>query len=192
MKTMDDYYPAYHFRTITTRDEKILQDMLYLAIYLPPGESLLAADIVNIPDLKKYYAGWGKPHDFGLIAIEANSLEPLGAAWMRCFSIEHPGYGFVNVNIPEITIAVERSHRNQGIGTALLKQLISVAENSYLSLSLNVDQRNPAIHLYERLGFRIYSKIDPSVTMILMLNSRTMDSVTNDPIINPDEVMFTN
>ena len=44
--------------------------------------------------------------------------------------------------------------RNQGIGRALLQDLIDESERSNKQVSLNVMQGNPAIHLYERMGFK--------------------------------------
>jgi len=44
--------------------------------------------------------------------------------------------------------------RNQGIGLALLQDLIDESERSNKQVSLNVMQGNPAIHLYERMGFK--------------------------------------
>ncbi len=43
--------------------------------------------------------------------------------------------------------------RNQGIGTALLQDLLDEARHSNRALSLSVRQGNPAYELYRRLGF---------------------------------------
>ena len=51
-------------------------------------------------------------------------------------------------------IAVAASHRNRGIGTTFLGRLIEEATATGLPLTIHVEQMNPALRLYERLGFR--------------------------------------
>ena len=55
-----------------------------------------------------------------------------------------------------MNIVTKKCYRNQGIGTLLLKNLISISKNLNLhSLSLEVNEENKtAIHLYENLGFK--------------------------------------
>lgn len=54
-----------------------------------------------------------------------------------------------------ITIAVDEQFRNQGIGTALLQELFTLAKGEFSLelLHLEVYETNPAIRLYKRLGF---------------------------------------
>ena len=55
-----------------------------------------------------------------------------------------------------MNIVTKRSYRNQGIGTLLLENLISIAyELKLSSISLEVNEENmPAIHLYEKFDFK--------------------------------------
>jgi len=53
-----------------------------------------------------------------------------------------------------VDIAVLPEYRNAGIGTALLKDLISESEESGKPLSIHVERFNPALRLYGRLGFQ--------------------------------------
>ena len=78
---------------------------------------------------------------------------PVGAVWVRLWSAADPGYGYVGEGIPELAIALHPNYRRQGIGTALLKQLLEAAQSVYLAVSLNVRGDNPVVRLYERLGF---------------------------------------
>ena len=50
-----------------------------------------------------------------------------------------------------IDIVIEKKHQNKGLGTEILTKLIS--ENELISL--NVDMNNPALNLYQRLGFKV-------------------------------------
>ena len=51
-------------------------------------------------------------------------------------------------------IALAPAFRGRGIGSGLLRRLISEAEASGQTLSIHVEGNNPARRLYERLGFR--------------------------------------
>jgi ribosomal protein S18 acetylase RimI-like enzyme len=59
--------------------------------------------------------------------------------------------GESDVRIMEIALAP--AFRGRGIGTELLQALIAEAEAGGRSLSIHVEQGNPAMALYERLGF---------------------------------------
>ena len=50
---------------------------------------------------------------------------------------------------------VGRALRGQCIGTAVVKALMEEAVRADLALTLGVVKANPAVRLYERLGFRI-------------------------------------
>jgi ribosomal protein S18 acetylase RimI-like enzyme len=59
-----------------------------------------------------------------------------------------------------IDISLLEEHRNRGLGTELLRQLQRECEIAGLTLRLQVMQGNPAIHLYQRMGF-VQSCADP-------------------------------
>jgi ribosomal protein S18 acetylase RimI-like enzyme len=52
-----------------------------------------------------------------------------------------------------IDLSLLTEYRSQGIGSKILKDLIAEANEKNLPLNLHVIQNNPAIRLYERLGF---------------------------------------
>jgi ribosomal protein S18 acetylase RimI-like enzyme len=49
---------------------------------------------------------------------------------------------------------VDKSLRRQGIGTELVKGLIKEAASAGRAVALGVVKTNPAVRLYERLGFQ--------------------------------------
>ena len=105
------------------------------------------------PDLPvaRYVNNWGRPGDAGLIAWENG---PIGAAWYRVFPADAPGFGFVDEQTPELTIAVVPSRRGKGLGEQLLSALLERARSDgYGAVSLSVEPDNPALHLYKRHGF---------------------------------------
>jgi ribosomal protein S18 acetylase RimI-like enzyme len=52
-----------------------------------------------------------------------------------------------------VDIALLKEYRRQGIGSKIMKELIAEAEEKKVNLSLHVEHNNPAMGLYERLGF---------------------------------------
>ena len=64
-----------------------------------------------------------------------------------------------------VDVALLPGHRNAGIGTGLIRDVLAVAESDDLMVSLHVEVWNPAARLYERLGFRRVSANDVHVRM---------------------------
>lgn len=56
-----------------------------------------------------------------------------------------------------VDIAILPEHRNQGLGARLIRGLLAEGASQERAVILSVYNTNPAIHLYERLGF---SKVD--------------------------------
>jgi ribosomal protein S18 acetylase RimI-like enzyme len=52
-------------------------------------------------------------------------------------------------------IALLPEYRNQGIGSTLLKEILREAQKNDLCVTIHVERLNPALHLYEWLGFRL-------------------------------------
>jgi ribosomal protein S18 acetylase RimI-like enzyme len=128
----------------------------------PPFEEVLAR-----PEISVYLDAWGRAGDTALIAEDENG-ERLGAAWYRLFTVDAHGYGFIDSSVPELTVAVPAALRGRGIGTALLLALIKQASDHGLStLSLSVEKENPALRLYEHLGFKSAAARGDTVTMRL-------------------------
>jgi ribosomal protein S18 acetylase RimI-like enzyme len=116
------------------------------------------------PPVRRYVERWGRPGDTALIAIQ--DFQRVGAAWYRLFTSESPGYGFVDEETPELSIAIVPSRRGSGLGSELLDALLERARaEGYHAVSLSVEQGSPAIGLYERHGFGQVGEDDGGVTM---------------------------
>jgi len=112
------------------------------------------ATVLNHHENRHYVDSWPQPGDVGVIA-ESPQTGPVGAAWLRFFRAEDPGYGFIAEGIPEVSIGVIASRRGEGIGDRLLRELEHEARQRGLSvLALSVEPNNPALRLYERRGYR--------------------------------------
>src|SRR5690606_34924848 len=99
-------------RQLLEEEYPFLEKMLYESIHVPEGEAPYPQNIIDKPEIRKYIEGFGRMHDHCLVAEEEGML--LGAAWVRCFPKEDPGYGFVDESIPELGMAVLESYRSQG------------------------------------------------------------------------------
>jgi len=142
------------YRKISKEDYPILREYLYEAIFLPEGAEPYDRSIIDLPEISRYINNWDDSSDFGLIASSED--ETMGVIWGRLFTEDNKGYGFVDINTPEISMAVNRKYRNQGFGSAMMKEFIKLARGKWFkSLSLSVDKRNRAFNLYVRSGFII-------------------------------------
>jgi len=54
-----------------------------------------------------------------------------------------------------VDIALLPEHRGGGIGTRLLEELLAEGDADGKSVTIHVERFNPALRLYERLGFKV-------------------------------------
>ncbi|MGV0870365.1 N-acetyltransferase family protein [Corynebacterium kalidii] len=80
---------------------------------------------------------------------------PVGGAWLRTFTADDPGAGFVADGIPEVAIAIRPDYSGHGRGTALMSEMLETARTAgFPAVSLAVDLGNDrARHVYAKLGF---------------------------------------
>lgn len=156
-------------RKMDPSEALVLEEMLYLALYLNPGQEPYPKSIIFQPELNKYIKNWGSQKgDLAMVALWETDI--IAACWGRIFTEKNPGYGFVDANTPEISMAVKPKYRNKGVGQALLKAL----EEEYRAIgikqiSLSVHKNNAAKRLYVRNGFSVYSEQDSTNIMLKIL-----------------------
>ncbi len=122
----------------------------------------------DIP-LSRYVDNWGRPGDLAVIAHETGNR--VGAAWLRVFRQSEPGYGFVDENTPELSIAVVPSRRRHGLGQELMDALLSGARAAgHGAVSLSVEADSAAVGFYERNGFTHVREQDGGVVMVKRLD----------------------
>jgi ribosomal protein S18 acetylase RimI-like enzyme len=148
----------------TPQDARFLRDMLRHAYYWRPSEE----DAAGLHPMR-YVENWGRPGDAAVIALDRGF--PVGAAWYRVFKRDRPGYGFVDEETPELSIAVVPSRRGAGIGGELMSAVLAHARaQGYRSISLSVAKDSPAVALYERYGFQRVDERDGALTMRMDLS----------------------
>jgi ribosomal protein S18 acetylase RimI-like enzyme len=152
-------------RKASRGDAPFLRDMVRHAYYWRWS----VPETADVP-ASRYVENWGRPGDRGLIALDEGF--PVGAAWYRLFTPASPGYGFLDEETPELTIAVVPSRRGRGLGDQLLTALLDQArEDGFPAISLSVEKDNPALHLYERFGFQPVKEMDSTLVMRAELES---------------------
>jgi len=146
-------------RPVGIHDVRFLRDMLRHAYHWRMAQD---------PDLPvfRYVQNWGRQGDAGLIAFDGPNA--YGAAWYRLFPASGPGFGFVDEETPELTIAVVPSHRGHGTGGELLEALLARArEEGFSQISLSAEPGQTGF--YEKHGFRELRPEDGTVTMVAEL-----------------------
>ena len=142
------------------QDVPFLRDMLRHAYYWRVDSVSESGE----PPVQRYVERWGRPGDTGLIAIQ--DFQRAGAAWYRLFRSENAGYGFVDEQTPELSIAIVPNKRGTGLGSELLDALLARAQaDGYEAISLSVEKDSPAVDLYARHGFERLREDDAAVTM---------------------------
>ena len=146
--------------------------MLYEALYLRPGQEPFPKSIVEEPALRKYWEAFGeRPGDLGLIAEVDEILA--GAIWIRQFTAQKPGYGFVREDIPELSMAIHPDYQGQGLGNQLLKKMLELAQQvGCPGLSLSVDKENWANTWYRKYGFQAYKEVGTAYTLLQLWDGK--------------------
>jgi ribosomal protein S18 acetylase RimI-like enzyme len=161
--------PACRIRALTAADEPLLWEAVYHAIYVPEGQSPPPRSIIDDPNIARYVRGWGREGDLGFAADVPGSKRPLGACWLRLWTPTDRGYGYVDPQTAELSLAVWPGHRAQGIGTRLLRAALDEAEQRFPAVSLSVTAINPAVRLYDRTGFK---RVGEQFGTVLMVRKR--------------------
>ncbi len=147
-------------RPVGIHDVRFLRDMLRHAYHWR-----LAEDTER--PVYRYVQNWGRKGDAGVVALEGP--HEYGAAWYRLFTEDEPGFGFVDEQTPELTIAVVPSRRGKGAGKELLEALLARArEEGYAAVSLSAAKGQTAY--YERFGFETVRETEHAVTMLARLS----------------------
>ena len=152
-------------REIKGNETEILKDFLYEAIFIPEGMELPPREIIEQPELKLYYDGFGIGEaDFCIVADDEGKV--IGAVWTRIMN----DYGHVDEETPSFAISLYKEYRGQGIGTKLMKEMLYLLkEKGYKRASLAVQKANYAVKMYENVGFKAVDENDEEYIMVCEL-----------------------
>ena len=152
-------------REIKENETEILKDFLYEAIFIPEGMELPPREIIEQPELKLYYDGFGIGEaDFCIVADDEGNV--IGAVWTRIMN----DYGHVDEETPSFAISLYKEYRGQGIGTKLMEEMLYLLkEKGYKRASLAVQKANYAVKMYENVGFKAVDENDEEYIMVCEL-----------------------
>ena len=151
-------------RKLSIEESDLLKDFLYQAIFIPQGAEAPARDIIERPELRIFYEDFGSsPGDHCLVAEAAG--QAVGAVWTRIMN----DYGHVD-ETPSFVISLLPDYRNKGIGTRLMRQMLSLLkEHAYRQASLAVQKANYAVRMYKEVGFEIIDENEEEFIMVCKL-----------------------
>lgn len=150
-------------RAMQPEEYPLLREFLYQAIFLPEGTVPPSRSVIDLPELQIYIADFGTRFGDHCLVAEING-KIVGAAWSRMME----DYGHIDKDTPSLAISLLPEYRGQGIRTKLLSNLLSLLyEKGFHQVSLSVQKKNPAFHLYKRAGFQILEEKGTEYLMLL-------------------------
>ena len=163
-------------RELQPNEAGVLKDFLYEAIFLPEGVTPPERSIVELPELRIYYEGFGTGKaDCCMVAEEDGRI--VGAAWTRLMK----DYGYVDDGTPSFAISLYREYRGQGIGTRLMLAMLELLrKKGYKQVSLAVQKVNYALRMYEKVGFHTVSENEEEYIMVCDLNAEVANRVAEN------------
>ena len=155
----------YNIRKIEEKEYILLEDFIYEAIFIPEGVSPPPKSIINQPDLQVYIKDFGKGKDDICFVAETDD-KVIGAVWVR----DMKDYGHIEDGVPSFAISLYKPYRNFGIGTALMKTMLSeLKQRGYKKTSLAVQKENYAVKMYRKVGFEVIRETEEEFIMVCNL-----------------------
>jgi GNAT superfamily N-acetyltransferase len=144
-----------------------------LARHLPRGYALRPREVHDLPFLRELYAAtreeelrpvqWPPEQKRAFLHDQfekqhAHYLQhyPQAQWWIVTCDGSPVGRLYLSRTARDLRImdvSLLDAHRNQGVGTALMRAAIEHAQDQRVPSSLHVEPFNPALRLYQRLGF---------------------------------------
>lgn len=155
----------YKIRYINKNEYGVLDDFLYEAIFVPEGVEPPPREIIYRPELAVYTSGFGERRgDIALVAETADKI--VGAVWVRIMN----DYGHIDDETPSFAISLYKEYRGQGVGTALMKEMLAtLGAAGYRQASLAVQKANYAVKMYKNVGFEVIDENDEEYIMLCRL-----------------------
>ena len=152
-------------RELRENEYDLLKVFLYEAIFIPEGVEPPSREIINEPDLKIYYEGFGEGEaDYCFVADDDGKV--VGVVWTRIMN----DYGHVDDETPSFAISLFKEYRGKGIGTKLMIKMLELLKaKGYKQASLAVQKANYAVKMYEKVGFKTVDENSEEYIMVCEL-----------------------
>lgn len=155
-------------RLVESDESALIFSFLTIAARMADTNEPIQKALVD-SELTKYWLGWGKPDDLGVVATRVADQVPVSCAWLRRLGTEGSSS---NHDFLELAFGTVEGERGRGVGTRTLLRLLELGAERAPGVTLSVRAANPAVRLYTRLGFEIVSEITnrvgtPSLVMAL-------------------------
>ena len=152
----------YIIREMKETEYPLLSDFLYEAVFIPEGVEAPPRSIINEPELQVYISDFGtQKHDRALVAEVDGTV--IGAVWVRIMD----DYGHIDDSTPSFAISLYRNYRGQGIGTAMMRKMLTILKDGgYKQTSLAVQKANYAVKMYSKVGFEIVGENEEEYIMV--------------------------
>lgn len=130
------------------------EDLSFLIQWLKEGTTRDAYPVTTDAEIEDCARFWLSFHRIQASLTAEMNQTPCGIATL----IIHPYQKLAHHC--ELSMIVDPAFRGQGVGGALLNNLIHLAKNQFKLelLTLHVYENNPAIHLYQRFGFEEFGR----------------------------------
>jgi len=131
---------------LRSSEQYLAKELLYYATRF----NELNEDLADYAQYEQYERNYGSYNgDIGVYIMADGKVA--GGAWVRLLA---NGLGHIDHDTPELILAVKPDFRNKGIARAIMKQLFIEVSKVFTQISLSVKETNPAVALYEDLGFK--------------------------------------
>ena len=159
---------GFRLRDATAGDQPFLLEMLVEAVNWSGDRPVDRETVMSRPDLSHYVTDWPAEGEIGQVA-EAED-DAIGTCWLRYFTSDDPGYGYVSDEVPELSLAVAAGWRGQSVGRLLLRKTADMAGRAGIArISLSVERANRAHRLYESEGYQVVERGPDADTMMVVL-----------------------
>lgn len=152
-------------REMQKQEYPLLDNFLYEAIFVPEGIESPPKTIITSPELQVYVEHFGESKDdLGLTAEVDGKI--VGAVWVRIMN----DYGHIDDKTPSLAISLYKEYRSFGIGTAMMKEILTLLKShGYSRVSLSVQKANYAAKMYLKIGFKIVKENEEEYIMVYYL-----------------------
>lgn len=139
-------------RRLEAYEYDVLPTFLYNSIYQSEDADLLELSVIEEDRYSKYIKDFGKETDYAIVWELDGRIA--GIAWTRLFQKCDESLGFLDEQIPELTLSVLAGYDEQLIGPELIEIIFNESKlQGFTEISVALDKDNDLTDMYTKLGF---------------------------------------